>query len=1039
MDPEFLKSYDRLNPDEDNFLITKADLNILTDSYKIESQIAYSHLSKLGGVEGLFKRLDVNPTHGIDEPEDPKLFELRKKLFGTYQPPFPTNVSILNCFLEAFQDRTMIFLIFAATLRLVIDIFQRKNGWFDYSSIYIVVIMMCSMIAFTQFYKKKVLLKFQIDIDYKDVRVLRRRNEILIPKTDLVVGDILIISAGDILPVDGIVILAYSITIDSGKDKTSTSHYNINYKKLNRNYKQEKLDEFPILLAGSKITKGYAHILVLSVSEQYNLNKFNDDIQSKYIRKESRLQKSLKQVSGKLSMFGITVSILAGLNFLISYILNTENTIDTMHIINVLVDAVIYGVVLIVVAVPAGLQLVVTLALAFSVYKMKEENTIIKDIEACENMACIDTICTDYIGLLTKNDMKINSIYIEDKFVEGRDLLHLRQIVDDNLFNFFCESAAVNSTAYAADKDQSTVFVGDPLECSLIRYLSTLHIDYTKLRNDSLRPIIDCSPVSHDHKLSYTVIEMDDKRDKVRLYVKGSCEALLDNITTYIGSEISLEPLIPKQYEKIQQVCKKLTREGHFPLLFCYRDINVEIYNQIRQEYLAKKDSDFMSQIVRQLNFICIVGMKDELKGDSNKYISDCIRAGVTVRLFTNQDKESARIAARNCNIIDSSRNSVISRQEDAVELSSEVDRIKKFSKYSYKDDSGEIIDANEDLRRFVDAPEMKGFGSLQSFEFGITNTNLLKRNIEDALVIARAKARDKFIFTTTLKNEGHVIAVTGDGVSDFLAMKVAHVGISMGKTATDISKDVADVILTDDNFSSIITAIVYGRNIFDSIRKYLLFQISAVITVCALVLISCFPLINFYFYPNQLLYINLIFDGLGSISFAAEHPDRESILTKRPYDLNAEILNKSLMRRIMVQSLAQLAILITLLFTIPILFNIEDDFGLNYKLWQVSNGIHTTMVFTCIIYMQIFNAFVSRNLDNDNINLFKGLSNNRMFIGIQIAIFLFQILIVSYNGSLTRTRRLHLSTHIYCFLISSIYLLIVPLIKFLNKRKFFD
>src|SRR4051812_2924275 len=123
MDTEFLKNYERLHPEEDSFLITKADLNILTDQTKIENQIAYTHLAKLGGVEGLFKRLDVNPTYGIDEREDLKLFELRKKLFGTYQPPFPTNVSLLNCFLGAFQDRTMVFLIFAATLRLLIDIF----------------------------------------------------------------------------------------------------------------------------------------------------------------------------------------------------------------------------------------------------------------------------------------------------------------------------------------------------------------------------------------------------------------------------------------------------------------------------------------------------------------------------------------------------------------------------------------------------------------------------------------------------------------------------------------------------------------------------------------------------------------------------------------------------------------------------------------------------------------------------------------------------------------------------------------------------
>jgi magnesium-transporting ATPase (P-type) len=309
-------------------------------------------------------------------------------------------------------------------------------------------------------------------------------------------------------------------------------------------------------------------------------NSFN------YFHSISNLDEKLRNVSKIFSKIGIGASILAFLSVLVTYFYFGNNIIYSDNAIQVIFDALLYGLVIIVVALPAGLSLVVTLALAFSVYKMKEENTIIKNIEACENMACIDTICTDYIGFLTKNEMKINCIFMEDNLIDSKGLPNFRDEVDLEMFEFFKEACSVNSTAFSADKDGVTHYIGDPLECSIIKFLTYLHIDYSKLRNDPMRPIIDCSPVSSDSKFSYAVIEMDDRPDQVRIYVKGSNETILDRIGTYIGKEKTVQTFMNHHYDKLKKTCKAMTDNGNFPLILCYRDMNRDTYYKIKDSYV---------------------------------------------------------------------------------------------------------------------------------------------------------------------------------------------------------------------------------------------------------------------------------------------------------------------------------------------------------------------------------------------------------------------------------------------------------------------
>lgn len=1232
MEKEFIDKYERLLNLDEMFLIHKEDLNSIVNEKNVQNMRAYKHLAQLGGVQGLLLRLDVDSTTGLID-EDHRQMNARRALFGQNDNLLPQTQTFIQCLIHVFKDKTILFLLFAASLRLLIDIIDKKGKWFDYCSIYIVVIVISLIVAGTNFSKEKVFANFQMEIDYKEVRVLRNRTEKLIPKSELLVGDILIVNAGDILPVDGIIIKAYSISIET--DDSKIKYHNINYTQgniTNSFLQQEKfsegnkIDEYPIVLSGSKIVRGYAYVVVLCVGYATYMNKkcisqfqkrrtvsmgmVNDDINTgkldfqsnalisletrkkeleeneinkkrektisnggntntdsnsnfgitspkgmkiaaptflKYnnsnqigsasgpssktntksnseeipltskenyenLKKETELtrtsnitnltdlsnlskstpspsqrvfypldaissftplQKKLQSLTLVITKLSIAASLVVITFFLVTYFIDPDHYAGNSHFLLVVLDAILYGIVLIVVAVPESLPLVVTLSLAFSLNKMRDQKTIIKNLEACENLAQVDVICTDFTGILTKNDMKIISIFIEDNFIDGRGVSNLREHVSQDLFDFLCEGIAINTIAFSAEKKYKIEYLGDAIECGLIRYLRHININYSLLRNNNLRPIIDCSPYSPDSKMSFTIIEMDEKRDYVRIYVKGSPERLLDLISVYIGEGQYVQQISTKQYEKIKKLCSNIMRDGNFPLIFCYRDVPRDQYNQMRHAYL-QKDTEFANNIIRQLTFICLVGIKDELRENVERDIMECQKAGVVVKMVTSQSKDTARIAAEKCGILESA-----DLRSDTQHLSLYVNKSerknpkhlkkksleknlikqksfnneKNNSKIKEKNEKSEInslitnnsialmqnfqvIDAQEDLGKYITPFQKRHQVSFCSFEFGISDMKKFNNIIESALVISRAHAKDKFILAASLKQKGHIVAMTGDGVSDSLAMKTSHVGISMGYHSSDMSKASADVILMDDNFKNILTAIVYGRNIFDCVRKFLQFKVTATISIISIVLISAFPQLNFYFYPNQLLWMNLILDTLTALCLSSEQPDREEIINKPPYSLKTSLFTKDMILKITVQSFIQVSLLTFLIFFAPVIFNIPSDLDINYREWQNLNGIHTTIIFNCIIFMQFFNAFVSRTLDSNNMDIFKNILSNKLFLIMEPLIILSQLFIISHGGRITRSRPLNIKTNVCCLLISSIVLLTLPLCKYFTTLK---
>lgn len=1055
------------------FQITKDDLIYLLDPDRVNSQISHHLIEEKGGIENLFNNLNVNPEVGL--PEDRLLFHARKQHFGENTPIVNQAKSLLHCFCLIFKEKFIIFLIAASALRLAMDIYKESSRWFDVVAIYLVVVFLALINGLTEFLKDRVFHEFNKDLVNKNVRVLRAGSEKLIPSSELLVGDILIITAGDKLTVDGIIIKAHSVEMEYIDKKL---YSNIDYsKKWFGPYFRNIASNFPFVFSESRVSKGFAFVLVLAVglnvsskrlskstklsykklySQLLDRTKTNsysspsptnmekrdsgiifksNDYDSKASKSpnkrvnqgislsqvsrehsssikpevvESPLQRNIAEIIGKFTRISFTVTLLI-LILLICRYLTAEQTTHSLAFI--IVDDILYCIVVLILVIPEGLNLALMLSITFSIRKMTQEGTMIKNFESYENMACCNVICTDYFGILTKNEVNVMTIFIEDKTIKQQYLSGIREVISDDLYDFLCESISVNTTAFRAHSNVGIKqFVGYPAECALIKFLTFIGENYHMHRNNPLRPIIDCSANTPDGKINFTIIEMSEKADKVRLYVMGSFESLIDYVTVYIEHRKTPVQFLPKHHEKLKNILQSQIKQGcNSSIMICYRDIPIEYYNQLRSAY-SNKEGDYFVNLIRQLSFIALVGLKDELKLDVQQYINDCSKAGISVRMLTSQDKDSARTAATECGII--KRNFL-------------------------SEENMEILDAEDDLRSFIhsDLKARREFQSNLSADVNIHDVNRLYKVVKDLRVVSRARSKDKFLLVRCLIDMGNIVAVTGDCVSDALAMDTAHVGISMGNKTSDQSKEASDIIMKEDNFSSIITAVIYSRNMYDNVRRFLQFNITCTATLLIIITFSSIPHMQFAFYPNKLLLLNIIINSLNAIALASANPNRGVLINKKPYKRNSSLITPEIKARVVVQTVIQCSILVSVFLLENPIRNVlsEVQFGLAVVDQSDVKHIFRTFVFEILLLMQVFNAFISRSIDG--IHFLANISNDWVFMSIQCFILIVHFVSVQFGEKLVRNYKMHWKIHLICLALSSLALITVPVLYLLRSR----
>ena len=536
-------------------------------------------------------------------------------------------------------------------------------------------------------------------------------------------------------------------------------------------------------------------------------------------------------------------------------------------------NAIILSITIVVVAVPEGLPLAVTISLAYSVMKMKDDNNLVRRLDASETMGGANQICSDKTGTLTQNKMTVVELYVQERCEIDLDYC------TEQTKQIFFLSVGFNSTAQLLrDENGKQIRKGNQTECGLLDFIGSYGIDYQQIRRIN-EEIFDI-PFSSKRKRMTTVTYSPFGNGKYIVLVKGASEIILSLCSKFIGAEGEIKELTPEKLEHIDQsVISDFANEAYRTLSIAYKEVTVEEFDEYKGNADLDGDHIIENFLESDLTLISIVGIQDPLRDGVPQAVGRCKRSGITVRMVTGDNLTTARAIAKNAGIL-SPRES----QNEFACMEGKFFREEVGGLEEAKDKNGNTYEKVKNEAKF--------------FEI-----------IRHLKVLARSSPQDKYLLVTGLKNQGSVVAVTGDGTNDAPALKKADVGFSMGIAGTEVAKEASDIILLDDNFSTIVNAIMWGRNIYSSVRKFLQFQLTVNVVAIFIAFIGGVVLGESPLTTVQLLWVNLIMDTFAALALATEPPKPE-LLEDAPHGRDDNIVTSVMWRNVIGQSVYQIFIL---------------------------------------------------------------------------------------------------------------------------------
>uniref|UniRef100_A0A8C8DTU0 Calcium-transporting ATPase n=1 Tax=Oryzias sinensis TaxID=183150 RepID=A0A8C8DTU0_9TELE len=976
-------------------------------------------ISKLGesygDTQGLCNRLKTSPADGLSgQPAD---LEKRKTAFGENLIPPKKPKTFLQLVWEALQDVTLIILEVAAIVSLGLSFYrppeaERENcgkaaggvedeheseaGWIEGAAILLSVICVVLVTAFNDWSKEKQFRGLQSRIEQEQkFTVVRGGQVIQIPVAEIVVGDVAQIKYGDLLPADGVLIQGNDLKIDESSLTGESDHV------------KKTQEKDPMLLSGTHVMEGSGKMVVTAVGVNsqtgiiftllgVNEDDDEDEDEKKKEKEEKKKQRKTKAhdgaamemqplnsdegadaeekkksnlpkkeksvLQGKLTKLAVQIGkaglVMSAITVIILVVLFVVDTFWIQNLswvkectpiyIQFFVKFFIIGVTVLVVAVPEGLPLAVTISLAYSVKKMMKDNNLVRHLDACETMGNATAICSDKTGTLTMNRMTVVQAYIAEK--------HYKKVpeaenIPSNALELLILGIAVNcaytSKIMSPEKEGGLPRqVGNKTECALLGFCNDLKRDYQTIRNEipeeKLYKVYTFNSV---RKSMSTVLKMAD--GSFRMFSKGASEILLKKCYKILTANGEPKVFRPRDRDDVvKKVIEPMASEGLRTICLGYRDFPATE---------GEPDWDNENDILSGLTCISVVGIEDPVRPEVPDAIKKCQRAGITVRMVTGDNINTARAIATKCGIL--------LPGDDFICLEG-----KEFNR-RIRNEKGEI----EQERIDKIWPKLR--------------------------VLARSSPTDKHtlvkgIIDSTVAEQRQVVAVTGDGTNDGPALKKADVGFAMGIAGTDVAKEASDIILTDDNFSSIVKAVMWGRNVYDSISKFLQFQLTVNVVAVIVAFTGACITQDSPLKAVQMLWVNLIMDTFASLALATE-PPTESLLLRRPYGRNKPLISRTMMKNILGHGVYQLIIIFSLLFAGEQLFDIDN--GRNAPL-NAPPSEHYTIVFNTFVLMQLFNEINARKIHGER-NVFEGIFNNLIFCSIVFGTFVIQIVIVQFGG----------------------------------------
>lgn len=776
---------------------------------------------------------------------------LRLSKYGRNRLKEAKKTPIILRFLEQLKDPMIIILIVAAIVSGIVAVVENES--FADTTIILVVVLLNAILGVYQESKAEKAIEALQAMSSATSRVLRDGIIRLVKSEELVPGDVVLLEAGDAVPADGRIIECASLQIE----EAALTGESVPVNKQTEAIEDLTGRDIPLgdrtnmCYMGSTVVYGRGYAVITATGMDTEMGRIADAL-TKAEEGKTPLQIKLGQLSKILTYVVVGICV-----FMFGFSILTANTaIDFPFILNTFMIAVSLAVA----AIPEGLATVVTISLSIGVTKMSKRNAVIRKLTAVETLGCAQVICSDKTGTLTQNRMTVVRSSTKDE-----KLLALAM-----------------SLCSDAEPDETDKAVGEPTECALVNYATSLGLRKPDLKLS--HPRIDEAPFDSMRKMMSTVHDHDGR---IIQFTKGAPDELIKRCTRYYDGQKAI-PMTDALRSEILYANKAMADEALRALAAAMRSWD------------EKPEKNSPEYLENDLTYVGLVGMIDPVRPEAVAAVRECREAGIRPIMITGDHRDTAVAIARQLGILT---------------------------------DAGEAI-TGMDLNEMSDEE--------------------LYNNIEKYSVYARVQPEHKVRIVSAWKRRGMITAMTGDGVNDAASIKTADIGVGMGITGTDVTKNVADMVLADDNFATIVSAVEEGRRIYDNIRKAIQFLLasnaSEVLSIFFATLLG-FTILK----PVHLLWVNLITDCFPALSLSMERAD-EDIMKRSPRDPKEGIFANGLGFEVVYQGL-----MVTIITLAAYFIGHFREFGY----WNVINSpdsLHgMTMAFLTMNMAEIFHSFNMR------------------------------------------------------------------------------
>lgn len=873
--------------------------------------------------EELLSEFSSDSTKGLTS----NAVEKNREKFGSNSLTKKKSDSLLKRIWDASTEPMLLMLIAAGLIALAVNIFRKVTGgeadFLECIGVFVAIALSVVISVIMEGRSAKAFEALSKINSNMTVKVVRNGKTISVSSEDIVVGDVLLVSAGDKLPADGRLLSAVDLSVN--ESALTGESYPVK-KDADAVIDDEKLplaERVNMLYSGTFVTEGQGKILITAVGDKTEFGKIAGELNGQS-KSNTPLQEKLARLGKTITVMGVIAAAIVFISQVVSFATHGGLKIDTV------MDAFITSIVLIVAAVPEGLPTIVAVSLSINIIKLSKQNALVKKMIASETIGCISVICSDKTGTLTENKMTVRYFYDNEVHENPADL------TNDWLVHNIC----LNTSADLGDNGE---FIGNPTECAMLNFFeaslsndSEMH-RYKTERDD--HETLFLFPFSSELKHMTTISKVDGK---IVSYVKGSPECLLPMCDLSDDRLSQINTAIVAAEQKAMRV-----------IAFAHKELDgLADYSEEAQH----------KQMESSMVFDGFVAISDPLRAEVSHAVKSCQSAGVGVKILTGD------------NII------------TAVAIAEELGLMT----------AGKIALEAKDIEEMTDAQ--------------------LSEKLPDICVIARSTPAVKMRVVKLLKELGNVVAVTGDGINDAPALKNADVGIAMGISGTEVSKEASDIVLLDDSFATIVKAVEWGRNIYENFKRFISFQLTVNIASVICVFVSVLMGLKAPFTALQLLWINIIMDGPPALTLGLE-PNYSDLMSRKPTDRAENIISKNMFIRIFTTG-----IYVSIVFLCQYHFNFlgaaPDEMG--------------TVLFTLFVLFQLFNAFNCRELHTESI--FKHLFKNKLMLGVVGLTFALQIIIIQFAGVFFGTVPLGLNMWIKLFAVSFSVIVLFELVKLLIR-----